>query len=192
MSGPSLRVEKFKLLFFDRVGIESQVDAETLRAQRRFAAIVRVRAQRSMRRRKSGHSAPGQPPFAKSGELRSLLFFGYDPATKTTVIGPAAFGKRPGLVPALHEFGGTLTGQTMDAWVAFGRLDQPTRSRILIEATRLKMRARDYVRAYVLAEIQAAQTEARRPHPYPRRPYMRPALEGAVSQYPELFRDTVK
>lgn len=57
-----------------------------------------------MRRRK-GRSKPGQPPHAHSGELRDLLYFSYDKASRGVVVGPAAFSRRTG-VPAVLEHGG--------------------------------------------------------------------------------------
>lgn len=111
---------QLKEWFFDREKILKAADKATVKALSKFGAFVRRRAQTSMKRRNKA-SAPGQPPSAhgnaKQGQgkakkskytgawLRELLFFSYDPLTRTVVVGPLGF-KGSG-VPALHEFGGT-------------------------------------------------------------------------------------
>jgi hypothetical protein len=184
-------VARFKELFFDRVEIESKTEAAAVKIQSRFGAYVRRRAQTSMRRRKSGHSAPGSPPFARSGEMRKLLFFGYDPSTKSTVIGPAGFGKKPGEVPGVHEFGGTLPGGSVPVVTAFSRIDTGLRLRIIHHARRAKMRVRDYLRTHhhLYPEIEGVRNVTRN---YPARPYMRPALKAELPNFAGLFRDSIK
>lgn len=100
-------VASFKKLFFDREKVLKAAERGQRKALSKFGAFVRRRARSSMRKRKKGHSQPGQPPFVKKGQLKKLLFFGYDPLTKSVVVGPAAIGKSP--VPKTHEFGGKLT-----------------------------------------------------------------------------------
>lgn len=104
--GPAKSVAEFKKLFirFDRV--MTAAERGKLKALSKFGAFVRRRAQTSMRRRKRGVSAPGTPPFAKKGLLKKLLFFAYDPASDSVLVGPAAINKSP--VPNTHEFGGLL------------------------------------------------------------------------------------
>jgi len=50
-------------------------------------------------------SPPGTPPYSRSGLLKRLLFFGYDAAARSVVIGPVAAGPRT--ADAL-EYGGTV------------------------------------------------------------------------------------
>jgi hypothetical protein len=51
-------------------------------------------------------SDPGAPPYGHVGYVRQFLYFAYDAATSSVVIGPERFGK--GTVGAL-ESGGTIT-----------------------------------------------------------------------------------
>lgn len=107
VSGTLSPVAKVRGLFFDSEKVLRAVDAGTRKALSRFGAFVRTRARSSMRKRKNGHSRPGQPPFVKEkGLLKKLLFFSYDPQTKSVVVGPARINKST--VPAVHEFGGRL------------------------------------------------------------------------------------
>lgn len=97
-----------RLVFFDRDKVLRAVDDATRRRLSRFGAFVRTRAQRSMRRRR-GVSKPGSPPYSHSGELRKLLYFGFDAEARSVVIGPVPF--KEGEVPELLEFGGDVPRQ---------------------------------------------------------------------------------
>ena len=106
-----------KKLFFDRDVVIRAMDDATRRALSKAGAFVRTAAQSSMRSRKKA-SEPGKPPSAHGNPLlKRLLFFSYDPSSKSVVVGPTPFGK--GNAPELNEFGGSTTivshGRTVDA-----------------------------------------------------------------------------
>lgn len=165
-SGKSLA--QLKSLFFDRSAVEKAAERGTRRALARLGAYVRRAAQTSMRRRKTGVSQPGEPPFAKSGELRDLLFFSYDPLTKSVVVGPLGFKGSP--VPHLHEFGGSVPA---DGRVVYLR-NSPGRDasgRFVSSGTR---------RVVLQGMVR-----------YPARPFMAPALERVLPKFAEAFRGTV-
>ena len=88
---------RMKLLFFDTPRVQREVDAATRRALGKAGAFIRQRARTSIR----------NPPSSHAGHLRRLIFFAYDPAGQTVVIGPVPF--RKGEAPRLLEFGGTTT-----------------------------------------------------------------------------------
>lgn len=96
---------KFKLLFFDSAAVIRAVDAASRKALSKAGAFIRQRAKSSIRKRR-GVSRPGQAPSSHAGHLKRLLFFAWDPAAETVVIGPARFGA--GEAPNLLEFGGTI------------------------------------------------------------------------------------
>lgn len=95
---------RIKMLFFDRPKVAHAVDRAKRRALARAGAFIRQTARRSMRRKK-GSAPPGKPPHVHEGSLRRLIFFGYDPATDSVVIGPVGF--RRSTAPNVLEFGGT-------------------------------------------------------------------------------------
>jgi len=66
---------------------------------------VRTTARSSIRRRKVV-SRPGQPPSSHTGLLKRFIFFGYDPARHSVVIGPVALARSDGKAPSLLEHGG--------------------------------------------------------------------------------------
>jgi hypothetical protein len=83
---------KIKKLFFDRKKVETAAERRIRRALSRFGAFVRQAAKSSIPSRK-GISAPGSPPSSHTGTLRNAIYFHYDPATRSVVIGPIAMGK---------------------------------------------------------------------------------------------------
>jgi hypothetical protein len=99
---------KTKNFFFDRAAVRSMMDAKTAKALSRAGAFIRQRARTSIRSRKK-ISEPGQPPSSHVGELKRRIWFAYEPATQSVVIGPMRF--KQGEAPGLLEFGGQATRQ---------------------------------------------------------------------------------
>lgn len=92
--------------FFDRARILAAISRAEHQVLSRFGAFVRQRARSSIRARKAV-SAPGQPPSSHIGTLKQLIFFSYDTASHSVVIGPTQ--SRPdSKVPQLLEYGGTI------------------------------------------------------------------------------------
>lgn len=77
---------------------------------KRGAAILRGIMRRLIRRKK-GPSPPGTPPHthASSGGIKNLIFFEWDPLTKTAIVGPAlssGSSGNPSPVPEVLNEGG--------------------------------------------------------------------------------------
>ena len=99
--------------FFDRDLVMKKVAAGKRRAITRQLSFIRIRAKTSIRKRKKS-SPTGQPPSSHSGEMR-LIFFGWDQATESGVVGPIPFASQTGgraQVPSLLEHGGDVTRTT--------------------------------------------------------------------------------
>ncbi|MCC7409956.1 MAG: hypothetical protein IT442_17955 [Phycisphaeraceae bacterium] len=97
---------KIKSLFFDRPAVIGAVDRATRKVLSKFGAFVRTGARHSIRPRKK-ISAPGSPPSSHEGSLKRLIYFAYEPARRSVVIGPVPF--KEGQAPALLEYGGRTT-----------------------------------------------------------------------------------
>ena len=95
-----------KRMFFDRDGLVQKTNAATRRALSKFGAFVRTRARSSIRPGKKP-SAPGRPPRSHTGLLKKFIFFGYDPAAQSVVIGPARLNKSTFEALEALEYGGT-------------------------------------------------------------------------------------
>jgi len=100
---------EIKKLFFDRQAVISKVDAATRRVLSTFGAFVRRSAKSSIRKRKKA-APPGQPPSSHTGLLKKFIFFGYDAARQSVVIGPTRLNQKGrGEAPPLLEYGGKTT-----------------------------------------------------------------------------------
>ena len=98
-----------KKMFFDRKAVSRRVDRTTRRVLSRFGAYVRTTARSSIRRRRKA-SEPGKPPSSHLGLLKRFIYFGYDPARETVVIGPVPLhGRGYGNALEALEYGGTFT-----------------------------------------------------------------------------------
>jgi len=94
-------------LFFDKKAVRDKVDADTRRVLSKFGAFVRRTARSSIRKRKKP-SSPGSPPSSHTGLLKRFIWFGYEPAHRSVVIGPARLTQKGrGEAPSLLEYGGT-------------------------------------------------------------------------------------
>lgn len=97
---------RIKLLFFDRAKVQRAVGRGKIKALSRAGAFIRQRAKSSIRRRR-GASRPGNPPHSHTGYLRNFIFFGYEPATESVVIGPVKLNQKNTEAPRTLEHGGT-------------------------------------------------------------------------------------
>jgi hypothetical protein len=101
-----LNIGEAKSQFFDR-DITRSLDAATRKALSKAGAFIRRTAKGLIRKGKKA-SQPGKPPKSHTGLLKDFLFFCYEPSLKSVVVGPARLDK-PGLAPAVLEFGGDAT-----------------------------------------------------------------------------------
>lgn len=113
-------------MFFDTDRIKRAASAATRRNLSKAGAFVRTAARSSIRKRKA-ISAPGQPPSSHTGLLRKFIFFGYDAARKTVVVGPMRLNQKIGAAPEALEHGGPST-------VVSGRRNRRRKRRIRIKA----------------------------------------------------------
>ncbi len=96
-------------MFFDKAPVLRAVDRAERQVLSKAGAFIRRRAKSLVRKRKRV-SRPGEPPSSHAGHLRRLIFFGYDRAASSVVIGPLLFRSAGGpTVPELLEFGGVVT-----------------------------------------------------------------------------------
>ncbi|MEX2388774.1 MAG: hypothetical protein WD534_12925 [Phycisphaeraceae bacterium] len=101
-------------MFFDRKAVTGAVSRATRRVLSKAGAFVRQRARTLIRPRRRS-ARPGEPPSSHAGDLRRLIWFGYERQQPTVVIGPAPLHGRspygPTTVPEVLEFGGTVTAR---------------------------------------------------------------------------------
>ena len=109
-----LTIKTAQRFFLDSKAVIASLDKAERRVLSKFGAFVRRSAQSSMRKvnKKGTPSPPGQPPKARKGFLKKFLYFVFDPAAKSVVVGPVLLpgkaGRNSDTVPATLETGGTL------------------------------------------------------------------------------------
>lgn len=172
--------------FFDRPKVIKALGRAKRKALSKAGAFVRKRARSSLRRRKKP-SAPGSPPSAHSKDNASLktILFAFQTQGETAIVGPVALNQVnftiesvTSTVPGLHERGETAIireyryvdedGSGND--VAWRRVD-----------------GRRKYRPWQGKRLETRRRTAR----YPKRPFMRPALEAEAPNFPELFANSI-
>lgn len=98
------KVDQAKTLFFDRE-VAKAVNKSSRQALSKFGAFVRIAARRSIRKRKKV-ADPGKPPTNRTGILKKLIFFAYEPERQSVVIGPVKTNAKGSGVPDALEYGG--------------------------------------------------------------------------------------
>ena len=83
-----LSIKEFRKSFFDFEKIVTKAEAANRRGLARFGGLVRVKARRSIRKRKKSSSAPSAP-HSHTGLLRDHIYFAQEQAAGV-IIGPAA------------------------------------------------------------------------------------------------------
>jgi hypothetical protein len=107
-------LRELKGMFFTSPEVIRAMDDATYRALLRFGQYVRKTARHSIKSGE-GPSAPGTPPHSQTGLLKGHIYYGFDPAQRSVVIGPAllrgAHGYREATVPEVLEYGGAVRGR---------------------------------------------------------------------------------
>jgi len=107
-------IASFKKSFFDVKAVADKIDPAVKRALSKIGAYTRRRDKSSLKYL-DGPAAKGKPPHVHrrkrftrkkttkgvasqqaASPLRELIFFGYDDATKSVVIGPATYSSKQG------------------------------------------------------------------------------------------------
>lgn len=126
--------------FFDRQAVLRALDRGARKVLSRFGAFVRQRARTSIRKRR-GTSPPGQPPYSHTHLLRRHIYFTFDPARRSVVVGPVRLPRSDGRALRALEFGGYSTGLR---W---------RRGRLV--SVRIYVRARPFMRPALERELPA-------------------------------------
>ena len=96
--------------FFNNRKVLRLLDKKTHAALGRFGKYVRKVAKNSIRPvgKKGTPSQPGQPPKSRKGLLKNFIFYGFDRAKRSVVIGPQKIYGIKGKTPNVLEYGGNI------------------------------------------------------------------------------------
>lgn len=187
-----------KEAFFDRAAVERilrTMDKATAKALKQAGAYIRTAARRSMKTRKKA-SAPGSPPsnHAKKGMAASLrnILYGLENVGQSVVIGPIGFKTqrtrgtisqtRP--VPNVHEFGGFV--HRVKAIPSRVRVRKPS---LLSNAQKAAFVAK--IKSGAIVKPVQSYNYIEENRTYPKRPFMKPALDQEKPKFPQLWANTV-
>ena len=176
---------------FDEARVKKKVQAANFRSLGHAAATIRLTAKRSIRKRKKP-SNPGSPPSTQTGMLRRVLRYEVNRDREEAVIGPV--NEIAGRLWNLHEFSGVVTKRRKLKRRRF-RVGQhgPIRASVPGKFVRtLLQTAAQANRATRLVEEENERRGASKPRRYPKRPFMKPALQANQSRLPKFWRDSVK
>ncbi len=183
-----------------RINIKAHLDADRIRRkvdQASFNSLghaggtIRKTAYRSIRKRKKT-SRPGSPPSSPTGRLRRSFRYEVERQTPGVVIGPV--NEISGRLWNLHEFGGIARKRRRLKRHRF-RVGQhgPVRSLGNGRFVRIELRtAAQANRARRLIDEENQRRGAEKPRRYPKRPFMKPALDTHRAQLPKFWRDSVR
>lgn len=177
---------------FDARKLERKTQSATFRSLGHAGAAIRLTARRSIRRRKKP-SQPGSPPHTQTGHMKRV--FRYEIASNKTevLIGPV--NEFAGTIWNLHEFGGRAKGRRLLKSHRFQvgeygpiRIKQPGYNtkfaRIQLQTPAQANRATRLIEE----ENARRQNEVRN---YPKRPFMKPALDANRARLPKFWANSV-
>jgi hypothetical protein len=176
---------------FDANRVKKKVDQANFRSLGHAGGTIRKTAYRSIRKRKKP-SLPGSPPSSPTGRLRRSFRYEVERQTPGVVIGPV--NEISGRLWNLHEFGGIARKRRRLKRHRF-RFGQhgPIRSIGNGKFVRIELRtAAQANRARRLIAEENQRRGAAKPRRYPKRPFMKPALDTHRAQLPKFWRDSVR
>ncbi|XZE55816.1 hypothetical protein SH139x_001843 [Planctomycetaceae bacterium SH139] len=176
---------------FNANRVKKKVDQASFNSLGHAGGAIRKTAYRSIRKRKNP-SQPGSPPSSPTGRLRRSFRYEVDRRAPGVVIGPV--NEISGQLWNLHEFGGKAKKRRRLKRHRF-RVGQhgPIRAIRPGKFARIELRtAAQANRARRLIDEENQRRVATKPGRYPKRPFMKPALNTHRAQLPNFWRDSVK
>jgi len=176
---------------FNANRVKKKVDQASFNSLGHAGGAIRKTAYRSIRKRKNP-SRPGTAPSSPTGRLRRSFRYEVDRSTPGVVIGPV--NEIAGQLWNLHEFGGVAKKRRKLKRHRF-RVGQHGPIRLIRPGkfARIELRtAAQANRARRLIDEENQRRGASKPRRYPKRPFMKPALDTHRAQLPKFWRDSVK
>ena len=179
---------------FDKSKLKKKMDAATFRSLRHAGGVIGKTARFSIRRRKKP-SRPGSPPNTQTVMLRRVIRYEVANNQTEVLIGPV--NEIAGRLWNLHEFGGVATKR---------RKLKPHRFKVGeygpirvkhqgIKTSFARIRLQTSAQANRATRLITEENERRsdnKPRHYPKRPFMKPALESNRSRLPTFWANSVK
>ncbi len=180
---------------FDKTKLKQKIAAGTFRSLGHAGGAIRKTAQFSIRRRKTA-SQPGTPPHTQTGMLKRVIRYELANNKTEVVIGPV--NEIAGRLWNLHEFGGVAKKRRKLKPHQFKvgeygpiRVKQPG-AKTSFARIRLLTAAQANRATRLVAEENQRRSASDKPRRYPKRPFMKPALDANRSRLPLFWANSVK
>ena len=179
---------------FDKRKLKKKVETATFTSISEAGGAIRKTASRSIRKRKNP-SKPGSPPNTQTGMLRRVIRYEVTNNKTEVIIGPV--NEIAGRLWNLHEFGGVATKRRKLKPHRF-RVGEHGPIRIKQHGNKTKfarIELRTAAQANRATRLVAEENERRsdnKPRHYPKRPFMKPALDANRSRLPMFWANSVK
>ena len=179
---------------FDKQKLKKKAEAATFTSLRHAGGAIGKTARFSIRRRKKS-SKPGSPPHTQTGMLKRVIRYEVTNNKTNVIIGPV--NEVAGRLWNLHEFGGVATKRRKLNPHRF-RVGEHGPIRATQHGTKTKfarIELRTAAQANRATRLIAEENERRsdnRPRHYPKRPFMKPALEANRSRLPRFWANSIK
>ncbi len=179
---------------FDKQKLKKKAETATFTSLSEAGGAVRKTAKRSIRKRKKA-SKPGSPPNTQIGMLKRVIR--YDVTNNRTVVAIGPVNEIAGRIWNLHEFGGTATKRRKLKPHRFKVGEHgPIRVKhhgIKTSFARIRLQTSAQAnRATRLVEEENERRGDNKPRHYPKRPFMKPALDTNRSRLPSFWANSVK
>jgi len=179
---------------FDKRKLKKKVETATFTSLRHAGGAIGKTARFSIRRRKTS-SKPGSPPHTQTGMLKRVIRYEVTNNKTEVIIGPV--NEIAGRLWNLHEFGGVATKRRKLKPHRF-KVGEHGPIRAIQHGSKTKfarIELRTAAQANRATRLIVEENERRsdnKPRHYPKRPFMKPALEANRSRLPTFWANSVK
>ncbi|MDA9778749.1 hypothetical protein N9D38_09925 [Rubripirellula sp.] len=178
----------------DTQKLKQKTEQASFRSLGHAGGAIRLTAKRSIRKRKKP-SQPGSPPHTQTGSLKRSIRYEVNKSIPDVVIGPV--NEIAGRIWNLHEHGGVSTKRRLLKRHRFSpgefgpiRVKQQGYN---TKFARIRLTsAAQAARATRLVEQENDRRRSDGPRRYPKRPFMKPALDINRSRLPTFWRNSVR
>lgn len=179
---------------FDKQKLKKKAETATFTSLGHAGGAIRKTASWSIRKRKNP-SKPGSAPHTQTGMLRRVIRYEATNNRTEVVIGPV--NEIAGRLWNLHEFGGVATKRRKLKPHNF-RVGEHGPIRVKQQGIKKKfarIELRTVAQANRATRLVAEENERRgdnKPRHYPKRPFMKPALDANRSRLPTFWANSIK
>lgn len=179
---------------FEKSKLKKKLETATFTSMRHAGGAIGKTARFSIRRRKNS-SRRGSPPHTQTGMLKRVIRYEVNSSKTSVAIGPV--NEIAGRIWNLHEFGGTATKrrQLKPHRFKVGEYGPIRVKQQGLKTSFARIRLETSAQASRATRLIEEENERRsdnKPRHYPKRPFMKPALDANRDRLPQFWSNSVK